>query len=452
LSRSQNGWGDSTIEILDQAIKQVGSTSAAIAAIIEEAQFDIIKIPDLTANMGSKEYRDRLHTRFTSSVAAKSIIRSLLMDTNEEWERVTANFTGMPDVLMAYLLIVSGAADIPATRMLGQSPAGLSATGESDTRNYYDRIASDQKTEATPVLSRLDEVLIRSTFGSRNPDIYYDWRPLWQLTEKEQVELEKSKAETYKVDVDTGLVDPDALRTGRENQLVQSGFYPGFAEALDDAAAVREQAEIDAAQVDPDDPGVSAIGDKRALALRRHIAQVAKRVIADAKPRSLYVRRDVINGAEIIEWAKTQGFASTLPVDELHVTIAYSRAAVDWIKVGEAYQVMSAATPREHRQGYMHIKPGGPRVVEPLGLQGAIVLMFASSELCWRHEDIKRMGASWDYGDDYQPHVTITYQAQGMVVETVEPYRGEIILGPEIFEEVADGVSASLIEVPQAAE
>lgn len=41
-----------------------------------------------------------------------------------------------------FLQIVSGAADIPAIRLLSQSPAGMNATGESDLRNYYDRLSA----------------------------------------------------------------------------------------------------------------------------------------------------------------------------------------------------------------------------------------------------------------------------------------------------------------------
>ena len=43
-------------------------------------------------------------------------------------------------MVRTFLQVAAGAADIPVTRLLGQSPAGLSATGESDTRNYYDMI------------------------------------------------------------------------------------------------------------------------------------------------------------------------------------------------------------------------------------------------------------------------------------------------------------------------
>ncbi len=48
------------------------------------------------------------------------------------------------------------------TRLLGQSPAGLSATGDSDTRNTYDMIAARQAIDLRPQLERLDRILLRS--------------------------------------------------------------------------------------------------------------------------------------------------------------------------------------------------------------------------------------------------------------------------------------------------
>jgi hypothetical protein len=108
---------------------------------------------------------------------------------------------------------------------------------------------------------------------------------------------------------------------------------------------------------------------------------------------------------------------------------------MDWIKVGEDYWGDS---------GKMTIAEGGPRLMERFG--EAVVLQFASSRLTWRHEDIKRMGAETDY-PDYQPHVTITWKMpEGVNLSKVEPYRGKIVLGPEVFEEVNENWTAVVVE------
>ena len=149
-----------------------------------------------------------------------------------------------------------------------------------------------------------------------------------------------------------------------------------------------------------------------------------RRPVDDAAPRTLYVRRDVLNADEIRTWAKAQGFETVQ--DGLHVTVIHTRTLLDWIKVGQAGEWSS------EDDGALTIAPGGPRLMERFG--DAVVLQFASSRLTWRHEDIKRLGAVTDY-PDYQPHVTLTWNAPDIDLSKVEPYRGKIVLGPEQFEE-----------------
>ena len=66
------------------------------------------------------------------------------------------------------------------TRLLGQSPAGLSATGDSDTRNYYDMIAARQELDLRPQLERLDKLILRSA-GVDPAALTFEFRPLWQM-------------------------------------------------------------------------------------------------------------------------------------------------------------------------------------------------------------------------------------------------------------------------------
>ena len=61
-----------------------------------------------------------------------------------------------------------------------------------------------------------------------------------------------------------------------------------------------------------------------------------KRAANDAAPRTLYVSRKLLNAKAVIAWAKSQGFETTLPAADMHVTIAFSQTPVDWMAVGEA--------------------------------------------------------------------------------------------------------------------
>lgn len=412
-----DGWGDSILTATLDAIKNADSTAGNIASLIFEAKIDIIRIPNFMASLSDAEYRSKLLERYTLANMSKGINGTLLLDKEEEYETKSAQVAGLTDILMAFMQIVSGAADIPVTRLLGQSPAGMNSTGTSDMKNYHDRIQSIQTLEMTPALHHSDECLIRSALGNRPPEVYYTWAPLEQMSEKERADIFKTTADAARAIVGSGtgqeIITRDAVSRALTNRLVEDGVLPGLDEAIDEFGELQEQ--------EPSD-------DEIAAAAAAQAAKQPPQRTADAAPRTLYVRRDVLNTAEIIKWAEGQGFTDIVP--DLHVTITYSRVPVDWMKMGDNWS--------DNGKGGLTIPAGGPRLMEAFGDNGeAKVLSFASSALSWRHEDMKRSGASSDR-EEYQPHVTISYAAGGPDLKNVEPFRGKIELGPEIFEELRD--------------
>jgi len=414
------GWGDSVLTATLDAIKNADSTAGNIASLVFEAKVDIIRLPNFMASLGNAEYRAKILERYTLANMSKGINGTLMLDKEEEYETKTAQMAGLTDILMAFMQIVSGAADIPVTRLLGQSPAGMNATGASDMKNYHDRIQSIQQLEMTPAMHKMDECLIRSALGSRPPEVYYAWSPLEQMSEKERADIFKLTADAARQLVGSGtgqeIIARDAVSRALVNRLVEDGVLPGLEDAVDEFGEIGEQ--------EPSEEELVA-----AAAANQNTPAEPQRLAAnDAAPRTLYVRRDVLNAAEIVNWAEEQGFADIVP--DLHVTITYSRDPVDWMKMGDNWS--------DNGKGGLTIPAGGPRMMDAFGDNGeAKVLLFASSSLSWRHEDMKRNGASSDHAE-YQPHITISYAADGPDMAKVEPFRGKIELGPEIFEELRE--------------
>lgn len=159
-----------------------------------------------------------------------------------------------------------------------------------------------------------------------------------------------------------------------------------------------------------------------------------------ALEQPLYVCRKVLNAAEIIKWAKEQGFETTYPADEMHVTVAFSRAPVDWMQCGQACYSLDG-------KADLWVPEGGPRQVAIYGLkQNCAVLLFSSSELQWRHSWIVECGASWDW-EEYTPHITISQQLPDRFDPTkIEPFQGAIHLGPEIFAPLKENAMADVME------
>lgn len=410
------GWGDSVLVSTLTAIQQADATAANVASLVFESKIDIVRIPQMMASLADPAYREQLLERFSLAAAAKGNNGTLILDKEEEYDQKSASFATLPELMDRFFQQVSGAADIPMTRLFGQSPGGLNASGESDLRNYYDRISAMQQLEMSPAMEVLDESLIRSALGARPPEVHYVWASLWQIGQKEKADIGKINAETIKTLNDTALFPPEALASAGANMLVENSILPGLEQAIEEAGGLPDYV-------------MEAEEEKERERLRLEATkqggqQPEQLQTGDAAPRTLYIRRDVINVDEIRAWAKGQGFDTVQ--DGLHVTVIHTRTPIDWIKVGSDGEWSDSG-------GQIEIAPGGPRLMERFG--DAVVLQFASSRLTWRHEDIKRLGAQTDY-PEYQPHVTISWAASAVDLTQVEPYKGRIVLGPEIFEEV----------------
>jgi 8-oxo-dGTP pyrophosphatase MutT (NUDIX family) len=139
---------------------------------------------------------------------------------------------------------------------------------------------------------------------------------------------------------------------------------------------------------------------------------------AEDEALGVYVRRNLTpeSAAAFLDWAEDQGFDNLTPEGELHATIVYSRAPIEWSIAEDEVRV-----------------EGGARSVEPLGDKGAVVLKFESAALRERWQAARDAGASWDW-PSFHPHVTITYDAGGMDLSGVEPFEGELVFDNEIQE------------------
>jgi phage-related protein (TIGR01555 family) len=443
--RLEQFWGDPLLTSLKSAIDNSETSQAAVATLLHELKTDTIHIPGLTAQIATEGHETLLASRIQAVATLKSMFNVLFLDGGdknghgkEEWNTRELSFTQHPELLRVFLGIVAGASDIPVTRLMGESPGGLQSTGKGEEADFNRMIDARRQAELAPPLLRADEILIRSALGTRPPEIRYEFGALDDGNAAEESEIEKREAETVQIYATSGVVPVDVLRTVTQNRLMESDRWPGMDQAIADHEAALAAGEVDE---NGDDPEAAAAALEAQAANENDVQSLAKSgavtrdqallLLADASPRSLYVKRDLLNGAEFIAWAKSQGFGDLVPADSLHVTIINSRSPVDWMKAGSEWS--------ENENGELVVRPGGARIVETLGSDGAPVLMFSSSVLSWRNEALQRETGARDKFPNYQPHVTISYAPLvGVDLSNVEPFRGELRFGPEIFEEVVE--------------
>jgi phage-related protein (TIGR01555 family) len=190
----------------------MGESEGNVAALIDEFSVGKFKLSNLADIISQPDGLELMKKRVEFMDLVRSVFHSMYLDKDDDFIRENVSFGGMPEVLYIFMMLVASCSGYPITRLFGVSPAGLNSTGESDMRNYYDRVRSEQVAAVEPVLLRLVKI-ISEWKGLDEP--YIEWKPLQQLTDKEKSELEKLdaekekvQAETWKTYIDAGILEP----------------------------------------------------------------------------------------------------------------------------------------------------------------------------------------------------------------------------------------------------
>ena len=205
---TENGWGISIIERLYDRLLAFDSTTQGAAQLVFKAHIRTLSIDKLREiiAIGGKS--------FQAVIKQVEMIRLFqanegltLLDASDKFESHQYAFGGLADMLLQFGQQVAGALQIPLVRLFGQSPVGLSATGESDFRNYYDGIAAQQESRLRRPLHKVFELLSRSCLGAPlPPDFSFKFTPLWQMSALEKADLAERNTDTVIKAFEAGIV------------------------------------------------------------------------------------------------------------------------------------------------------------------------------------------------------------------------------------------------------
>ena len=185
----------------------------------------------------------------------KSNFRLLMLDEagREEFLRVAVQFGGLPDIMDRYQHRVAQARKIPLTRWEGRSPAGMSATGESDMKNYVLMMEAARSKKLRDELYILDQVLARN-IGMREPP-EFKWESLLELSDMEIAEASDKKVDALTKAATAYFIDEDEGRKSLDGDPL-FGELPGSApEAPDPIEMIEAEAKAKASARPPSTNG-----------------------------------------------------------------------------------------------------------------------------------------------------------------------------------------------------
>lgn len=210
--RENRGWSNSLLQKCDEVLSQFGQSWQATAHLMTDAAQAVFKMAGLMESI-SAQRPEYISMRLADTDMNRSVARMIAVDAEngEDFRRDSYSFNGIPQILELFMLRLSLAARIPVTILMGQSPAGMNATGESDIRWFYDTVRSAQIHQVKPKLEYLIRLLMLSKKGPTagvEPEKWAVCFPSpWQMNDFEKAEINKTRAETRRTLAEAELLE-----------------------------------------------------------------------------------------------------------------------------------------------------------------------------------------------------------------------------------------------------
>lgn len=234
----ENLWGESVLERLHDRMIAYDSASTGAAQLVYKAFLRTFKVEGLRQIVASGGAAMNGLVAYVENLRRYQGIEGLSLIDKEDELDVQAHgaFSGLDDILIQFAQQLSGALQIPLTRLLGQSPAGLNSTGESDMRNYYDGISQQQNKLMHVGMTTTYKCLAASKGVTLPDDFELAFASLWQLQPKEKAEIAKAVSEAVDTQFQGGVIGRQtALRELRQVSRATGVFTNITDEAIREA-------------------------------------------------------------------------------------------------------------------------------------------------------------------------------------------------------------------------
>lgn len=220
-----SGWDASILQRGHESLRQFDTAWKSVEILLTDAHQTVLKMSGLADLISAPNGLEGVQKRAMYTDMYRSVLRAIVIDAdaNESLEREGVSFDSIPQTLDKIMLRLAASVPMPVTMLMGQSPAGMNATGESDFRWFYDGLESTQTREVGPKIRGLVKTWLATEAGraalknGAPKSITIKWPALWTESPAAEAARRKLIADTDAVYITNQVFTPDevALVRGR---------------------------------------------------------------------------------------------------------------------------------------------------------------------------------------------------------------------------------------------
>ena len=233
--------GVSLTQLAKRYVENWTRTQQSVADLLESFTYWVLET-DLQALSQSGDAMVSRFEAFSRTMKNRSLA---VVDKNTEGvSNVSAPLSGLHELQAQAQEHQASVDGFPLVKLLGITPSGLNASSEGELKCWYDRVHAQQE-HFNAQIKRILDVVQLSEFGDIDPDIGFNWEPLWEPTAAELATIRKTEADTAVVYINAGVISPDEerQRVAREDGSAYTGLdlnaeieAPGQEDAPQDGA------------------------------------------------------------------------------------------------------------------------------------------------------------------------------------------------------------------------
>jgi phage-related protein (TIGR01555 family) len=256
---SENGWGLSVLEPMWDRLIAFDSASVGAGQLVYKAHLRTMTIDKLREIIGmGGPALAALQKQMEFIRQAQTNEGLTVVDGKDKFETHQYSFAGLSDMLLQFAQQLCGALGMPFTRLFGQSPTGLGATGEGEMKQWEEKVKQNQERRLRNPLHRLFGVMSMSSLGKPLPDDFgFEFRSLQEMNEAEKAEIAVKKVDAVTKAVDANVQKPSSAMKDLKASAQVTGLFGSITD--DDIAEAEEQEKNAPPPGEMDLPDVSSL-------------------------------------------------------------------------------------------------------------------------------------------------------------------------------------------------
>jgi phage-related protein (TIGR01555 family) len=216
LKRLNKGWMCPVLQSYFWDIINLEQSYSYAAEAIHEFILSVYKIKGLSNQMATQNGEAVVKQRLDIINYAKSVINSVVIDADgEDFNKVTSNLSQLDMLLEKQERKVSAMSGIPHSVLFGEQRNGIVSGENADVSSWYDTVRQRQNKQFLPLLKKLLTYISLASdceFSGDVTNVVPSFNPLWQIDDKDLVEMQLKTAQIDAAYIDRGVYTPEETR------------------------------------------------------------------------------------------------------------------------------------------------------------------------------------------------------------------------------------------------